>query len=183
MHVVDISAKGMKQDEPEYEAQNAMRQVPTLIIEEDGTSYALGQSLAIIEYLEEAHPEPALFPKTPLMRARAREVAEMVNAGIQPLQNVRVLERVHAQGSDERAWATDVIGRGLAAVERTIASAAGAFCFGETLSVADLFVYPQIINAERFSMPLSEWPNLARIADSCRAHSAFISTHPDLGDA
>lgn len=177
--LVDISSTAMKQDDPTYVAQNPMRQVPTLVVSHGENSYALGQSLPIIEYLEEVHPEPALFPKDPLARARARQIAEMVNAGIQPLQNIRVLERIAEQGGDRKAWAVDVIGRGLSALELFIAESAEEFAMGTILSVADLFIYPQIFNAQRFSMSLDKLPALSRVAESCSVHPAFVATHPD----
>ncbi len=177
--VVDISAGAMKQDAPDYVAQNPMRQVPALELEVGGVRHVLAQSLPIIEYLEEAYPDPPLFPQDPIARARARQIAEVVNAGIQPLQNIRVLERIAGHGADQVQWAKDVIGRGLDALEATISETAQDFCLGNVLSVADIFVYPQMFNAKRFSMPLDAWPNLRRIAECCETHPVFVATHPD----
>ncbi|MCP4446415.1 MAG: maleylacetoacetate isomerase [Myxococcales bacterium] len=181
LEVVDISAQAMQQDSLAYSVRNPMRQVPTLVFDDGGVVRELGQSTAIIEYLEERYPEPALLPKEPWQRARARQVAEMVNSGIQPLQNIRILERVSAQGGDSGEWAISVIDRGLQAIESVLASRAAAFCMGDVLGFADLFVYPQIYNAQRFNISFEGMPTLARIAESCAAHPAFIATHPDLG--
>ena len=183
LELVDISPAEMGQDDPQYRAQNPMRQVPTLVFSEGATARHLGQSMAIIEYLEELHPEPALLPSDPWQRARARQIAEMVNAGIQPLQNIRVLESVTAGGADARSLAVAAIEKGLNAIEVLIADTAGKFCIGDTFSIADIFVYPQIFNAQGFSMSLDALPKLAAIAANCAEHPAFVSTHPDVGAA
>ncbi len=181
LELVDISRAGMAQDEPDYKSRNPMKQVPTLVVSDGATPRYLGQSMAIIEYLEEQHPEPALLPSDPWQRARARQIAEMVNAGIQPLQNIRVLERVDERGSDSRSWAVGAIERGLQAIESLIADTSGTYCLGDSFGLADIFVYPQIYNAQGFSMSLDSMPKLAGIAANCAAHRAFVETHPDQG--
>ncbi|HZJ66293.1 MAG TPA: glutathione S-transferase N-terminal domain-containing protein, partial [Kofleriaceae bacterium] len=126
---VNIGAGGQFADA--YRAVNPMAQVPTLAItEDDGTAIALTQSLAILEYLEERWPEPAILPRDPVLRARTRALAEIANAGIQPLHNSTTLRRIKELGADETAWALPFVADGLAAFARVVAATAGAFCVG-----------------------------------------------------
>src|SRR5262249_20005107 len=121
-----------------YLAKNPLAQVPTLeITEDDGTCIALTQSLAILEYLEERWPDPPLLPRDPLLRTRARALAEIVNAGIQPLQNLATLRKIKALGGDEAAWNRPVIADGLAAFARIAAGVSGTFSVGDSPTIAD----------------------------------------------
>lgn len=147
-----------EQKTPEYLAENPLGHVPTLHV--DGVPYV--ESVAIMELLEELHPEPALLPKSPQERARVRALVETINAGIQPLQNLTVLERVGGDDQEKRnAWMKFFITRGLAAFE-ALASEKGPFAFGEAFTMADACLVPQIYAARRVKVDLSPFPRIVR---------------------
>ena len=159
-----------------YKALNPMGQVPLLVLDDGRT---IAQSLAILEYLEETHPEPALLPKDPVDRAHARQVAEMINAGIQPLQNVGVQKHVASLGADEKAWAAHWISKGLAALEAVTARTSGRYCVGGSVSFADVCLVPQLYAARRFAVDMSAYPTLLRIEAACAELPAFQAAHAD----
>jgi maleylpyruvate isomerase len=169
-----------QQRSPEYRAKNPMGQVPTLeVIEDDGTSRLLQQSLPIIEYLDERWPTPPLLPADPFLRARARALAEIVNSGIQPLQNLTVTQKVHAFGGDDKAWVKGFIADGLAAFERQVQDTAGRFCVGDTPTIADCALIPQLYSARRFGVPTEQFAYLCLIEKACDQLPAFTAAHPD----
>lgn len=165
-----------EQHSDEHLARNPMAQVPVLELE-DGT--VLSQSLPIIEYLEGQRPEPALLPDAAIARAQVRAMAEVVNAGIQPIQNFRVLMDLVELGVDKKAWGAMVIDRGLRALEVMAKPLAGRFLYGDALSMADLCLIPQLYNARRFGVDLTELETLCRVEQHCQALPAFIEAHPD----
>jgi maleylacetoacetate isomerase len=152
------------------------------LLRDDG--HSLTQSLAIIEYLEETHPTPALLPADPLGRARVRALALDVACEIHPLNNLRVLRYlVHdmkLSDDDKGRWIRHWIETGLGAVERQLAAhpATGRFCHGDTPTLADLTLVPQILNAQRFEARLDQLPTVMRIFDACMALPAFSQTQP-----
>lgn len=161
-----------------YRHVNPRNEVPVLEVEERGGVQLLAQSVAIIEYLEERHPKPALLPRDPLDRVRARQLAEMVNSGIQPLQNASVLAYVRDQlGGDDKAWARHWIGRGMTALEGVAKDTAGRFMVGDTVSIADLYLVPQLYAARRFNVPLDAVPTLLRVEAACNELPAFERAH------
>jgi maleylpyruvate isomerase len=178
-HPVHLVRDGGQQHSEAYRAVNPMAEVPTLEIEDHGRILRLSQSLAIIDLLEAIAPTPPLLPQHPFLRARARQLAEMVNAGTQPLQNSGVLARVKQLGGDETAWARHFISRGLAALETVGKETAGVFLIGESVTLADLCLVPQLYNARRFGVPLEDYPTLARVEAACVALPAFVDSHPD----
>jgi maleylpyruvate isomerase len=143
-------------------------------------SQALTQSLAIIEYLDEIHPEPMLLPKAPLLRARVRAVALAIACDIHPIQNLKILDRVRALAGPDAAtaWARETIEEGLEAVDKLIESNEGPFSFGAQLSLADLCLVPQLANARRFGVDL-RWPRLLAIEAACQALPAFQDAEPE----
>ena len=157
---VNIISKGQFVDA--YRAKNPMSQVPTLeITEDDGTRYAIPQSMPILEYLEEGWPEVPLLPRDRYLRARARGLAEIVNSGIQPLQNLSTTNKVKELGGDEGAWAKHFIGNGLAAFARAASETAGAFCVGTAeVSANWLATSPW---ARGISVALSGWTKFATL--------------------
>mgnify|MGYP001619104764 CR=1 FL=1 len=159
---------------------NPSEQVPVLIV--DGTT-ALAQSLAILEYLEEVHPAPALLPSLPVQRARARQMAEVVNSGIQPLQNLQVLqslERDFGLSADQaRSFARSAISRGLVALEALLREHSGTCALGDSVSIADLCLVPQLYNARRFDVDLTAMPTAVRVERHLLGLPAFAATHPD----
>ena len=178
---VHLVRDGGEQHGAAYRAVNPMEEVPTLELEEeeDGKVRRLTQSLAIIDYLEAYAPSPPLLPRAPFLRARVRQLAEIINAGTQPLQNSGVLARVKQVGGDEQAWARHYIARGLGALELAAKETAGAFLVGEAVSVADVLLVPQLYNARRFAVPLDPYPLLTRIEAACVSLPAFADSHPD----
>lgn len=136
----------------------------------------LTQSLAIIEYLDETHPDPPLLPADPLDRARVRAFALAIACDIHPVQNLRVLARLRALGVAEpqvQAWAHDTIADGLAACEALLAGQPGPYCFGGAPGLADLCLVPQLFNARRFAVPLDGMARLLRAEAACLALPAF----------
>jgi maleylpyruvate isomerase len=162
-----------------YRAKNPISQVPTLeITEDDGTRVALTQSLAILEYLDERWPDPPILPRDPFLRARARALAEIVNAGIQPLQNISTLKRIKALGGDDAAWIRPYIADGLAAFSRIAAEVSGAFCVGNFPTIADCCLVPQLNGARRFQVDLEPYANLLAIEAHCLPLPAFADAMP-----
>lgn len=159
---------------------NPMAQVPVLEVEDDGVQ-RLSQSLAIIEYLDERFPTPPLLPGTARLRARIRQLAEMVNAGIQPLQNLGVLGRLDelGVGDQRKAWSQHFIAKGLAALEAEAHGDAGRFLVGDAITLADVCLVPQLYNARRFGCELSAYPTLLAVEAACEAVDAFQKAHPD----
>jgi len=139
----------------------------------------LVQSPAIIEYLEEVYPQPALLPQAPVARAQARAVAALIGCDIHPLHNVSVLNQLRELGHDDsqvNAWIGHWITQGLAAVEQLIGDT--GFCFGDEPGLADVYLVPQLYAAERFNIDLSGWPRIRRVAALAQAHDAFVLAHP-----
>ena len=172
-----IRAGGGDQFRPEHAARNPMQQVPVLEVEEDGKKVHLAQSVAILEYLEERYPDPPLFPASRLLRARARQIAETVNSGIQPLQNTAVRVHVESLSIDADAWIRHWVTKGLAALEALVGETAGRYCIGDAVTVADLFVVPELEFAKRFALDLAAYPTLVRIGLACGELEAFQRAH------
>lgn len=164
---------------PAHLARNPMGQVPVLELVVDGQVVHLTQSLAILGYLEQVAPTPALLPADPIRRAQAWAMAEVVNSGIQPLQNLTVGRRVSALGGDATAWNREVIAEGLAALERLAAAAPGPFLGGEAPSIADCCLVPQLYNARRFDVDVRGLGRLLEAEAACVALPAFQAAHPD----
>jgi maleylpyruvate isomerase len=159
---------------------NPLSQVPVLELDGEGPPRRIAQSLAIIEYLEERFPEPALLPTEPWLRARARQLAEITNAGIQPFQNTPTLSHVRdVMRGDLKAWLRHFLDRGLRALERTARETAGTFLVGGSPTVADVCLVPQLYSARRFDVPLDPFPTLLRVESACNALPPFASAHPD----
>ncbi len=173
---VHLVRGGGEQHAQGYRASNPMRQVPLLAL--DG-GVELSQSLAIIEYLEERHPAPGLLPADPIARARARQLAEIVNSGIQPLQNLAVLQHLDTLAVDRNAWAVHWISRGLEALESLAKTTAGRYAVGDAVSIADLCLIPQLYSSRRFPVDLAPYPTLLRIEAACAELPAFQAAHAD----
>jgi maleylpyruvate isomerase len=174
---VHLARAGGDQYADSYVADvNAMSQVPVL----ETAAGRIAQSLAIIAYLEEQHPEPPLLPAEPWLRARARQLAEIVNSGIQPFQKIPATSYVRdVLHGDGQAWAQHFIARGLRALERTARETAGTFLIGGHPTIADVCAVPQLYAARRFSVPLDPYPTLLRAEAACLELPAFTTSHPD----
>ncbi|HSV47080.1 MAG TPA: maleylacetoacetate isomerase [Ramlibacter sp.] len=154
--------------------------VPTLVID---SGERLGQSMAIIEYLDETHPQPALLPPDALGRARVRALAQLIACEIHPLNNLRVLKYlVRDLKVDEEAkntWYRHWVRDGLEAFEGELAQLpAGTYCYGDTPTLADCCLVPQIFNAQRFKVDLGGLPRTMAAFDACMAHLAFQKAQP-----
>ncbi|MET0366436.1 MAG: maleylacetoacetate isomerase [Sphingobium sp.] len=166
-----------EQRSPDYLALNPQGLLPAL--EVDGA--VLTQSLAICEYLDEVYPEPALLPADPVRRAKVRAAAQVIACDTHPVQNLKILGRIRTLTGDEdqvTAWAAQVIEDGLDAVDRLIADEAGPYCFGDSVSLADICLVPQFLNARRFGVAL-RWPRLVAVEEACLALDAFRRAAPE----
>jgi maleylacetoacetate isomerase len=165
----------------DYLALNPQGLVPALALD-DG--HVLTQSLAIVEYLEETHPEPPLLPRDPVGRARVRSIALAIACEIHPLNNLRVLNyligTLGATREQKDGWYRYWIDVGFEALERRLArdAATGTFCHGEGPTLADVCLVPQIANARRFDIDMSPYPTLTRIEGACLALPAFADAAP-----
>jgi maleylpyruvate isomerase len=177
---VHLLRDGGEQLKPEYRELNPDGIVPTLVDGDD----VLTQSIAIIEYLEETHPEPPLLPGTALDRAFIRSVALQVACEIHPIDNLRVLKylkhtlKVGEEAKD--AWYRHWLEAGFSSLEKRLANdpRVGALCFGNTPTLADLCLVPQVFNARRFNIDMSRYPTIERIADHAGQIDAFARAAP-----
>lgn len=176
---VHLVRNGGEQLSSAYRELNPNAVVPTLI---DGQA-TINQSLAIIEYLDEVYPQVRILPQDPVSRAQVRAIALTIACDIHPLQNLRVLKYLKQQfdASEEQRndWYRHWVVNGLASVEEMVASLGeNAFCFGETPTLADICLIPQLSNARRVSADLSAMPNLLRIEANCERLAAFRDAAP-----
>jgi maleylacetoacetate isomerase len=167
--------------EPAYGAVNPQALVPTLELD-DGVR--LAQSMAIIEYLEELHPRPALLPADPMGRARVRSLSQLVACEIHPLNNLRALQYLRKQlGQNEEqvgAWYRHWIADGFAKIEAQLAGAqeTGRYCHGDTPTMADCCLVPQVFNARRYEFDPKPYPTSMRVFDECMKLDAFERAQP-----
>jgi maleylpyruvate isomerase len=177
-HLPHHLRKGEQRD-PAYLAINPQGLVPTL---QDDRGAILTQSLAIIEWLDETHPEPPLLPTDPLRRAKIRAFAMVVACDTHPVQNLKVLARLRELGlADEQVtgWAAWANREGLSACETLIANEPGPFCFGAAPTLADLCLVPQLANARRFGVDLAAFPRLLKAEMAAKNLKAFADAAPD----
>jgi maleylacetoacetate isomerase len=173
---IHLVKEGGEQFSEEYSKLNPMNQVPSLVLD-DGR--VLTQSVAIIEFLEEKFPLPSLFPSEKYERAKMRELVEIVNAGIQPSQNLSLLLRLEElQSGAKLAWGKEVITKGLHALEKKAIQTSGDFLIANQFTAADCCLIPQLYNARRFKCDLSQLPTLLRIEDNCKKLDFFAAATP-----
>jgi maleylpyruvate isomerase len=180
---VHLVREGGHQNAEWYRELNPMSQVPTLEVEIRGKTRKLAQSLAIMEFLEETYPSPALLPEDPFLRARTRQLSEIINSGIQPLQNLAVLQHLKFLGQDSNSWALRWIEKGLVAFEELSMDIGGLYSVGETPTFADICLIPQLYNARRFDVDVSKFPRLLQIEERCAELDAFVASHPDAWES
>ncbi|MGH6890018.1 MAG: maleylacetoacetate isomerase [Rhizomicrobium sp.] len=177
---VHLLRGGGQQHGADYKRVNPQELVPTLVHDDQ----AIGQSLAILEYLDEIHPEPPLLPAGPRARARVRQLACIVACEIHPLNNLRMLLYLRDQFKlDEAAradWQRHWMTPGFAALETLLANSpyTGSWCHGDSPTLADVFLVPQMANARRVDLDLSPYPTLLRIEAHALAHPAFEAALP-----
>ena len=167
------------QASPEWKARNPQGLIPVLELA-DGT--LLTQSLAILEWLEEAHPAQPFLPADPITRAKIRAVALAIATDTHPLQNLGVLKRIEAltNADGARIWAHDTIQRGLSAVETLVAHNDGPYAFGSQPTLADILIVPQLFNARRFDVDLAAFPRIRAIEAATAELPAFQAARPDV---
>lgn len=175
---VHLTKNGGEQHAPDYLALNPSGAVPSL--EHDGK--ILTQSNAICEYLNELHPEPALLPTDMIERAWVRSVCNLVACDIHPVNNLRVLKHITktlgVNETQKTDWYRHWIAQGFNALEKVLSQRAGNYCWGDTVSMADAFVIPQIWNAHRFECPMDAYPILQRVYKNAMQLSAFEQASP-----
>ena len=178
---VDLRTAASDQLKPEYRAVNPQGLVPALVIEDT----TVAQSLAIIEYLDEVYPEPALLPRSPVDRARVRAMALAVACDMHPLNNLRVLNYLRSQlGHDEdtiNAWYRHWIAVGFSGLEQEArrASGDGRYMFGSSVTIADVYIVPQMYNARRFKCDVEPYPTLRGICAHLESLPAFAKAVPE----
>ena len=178
---IHLRRGGGEQLMPAYKAINPQSLIPAL----EDSGHTLTQSLAILEYLEECHPEPALLPKDPAHRALVRSMALVIACEVHPLQNLRVLrhltDTLNHTSEEVNSWCQHWITLGLTALEQMVLAAPnrGGFCFGNAPSLADICLIPQLYNARRFACDLSSCPTLVKIDEACCALPAFANAAPE----
>ena len=175
---VHLVKEGGHNRRPEFRAINPQMRVPALVVP---TGDVLIQSLAIIEYLDETHPEPPLLPKDPIARAQARALAEIVACDIHPLNNIgslRYLKReLHHEQAAIDAWYNHWVLTGFEALEALVHP--GPYACGGAVTVADLCLVPQVYNARRLNVPLDKFPKIVAIDAACLALPAFDRARPE----
>ncbi|XP_059209257.1 maleylacetoacetate isomerase isoform X2 [Centropristis striata] len=155
----------------EYKALNPMMQVPA--VEIDGIT--LSQSLAVIQYIDETRPGPRLLPTDPKKRAQVRMISDVIASGIQPLQNLYVIQKI---GAEKVQWAQHFINRGFQALEPILKQTAGKYCVGDEISMADICLVPQVYNAERFKVDVGQYPTIKRLNQTLVEMEAFKVSSP-----
>ena len=173
---VDLLAGEQRQ--PAYRAMNPQGLAPALDL---GDGHILTQSLAILEWLEETRPQPPILPRSALDRATVRAMANIVACDIHPLNNTRVGRKLKELGLEDAAvsaWIKGWITEGFDALEPMVARHAGMFAFGDSPTIADCCIVPQVYSANRFNADMAAWPTIAGVAERTAMHPAFAAAHP-----
>ena len=177
---VGIDLLGGEQHKPAYRAINRQRLTPALDL---GDGDVMTQSLAILEWLDEAHPEPSLLPGDARARARIRAMALVIACDVHPLNNTRVgraLEAMDVSPVRRAKWTERWILDGFQTLEPMVAEYGQGFAFGDTPTLADCCLIPQIYSATRFGISLEPFPAILAVATRAAVHPAFMAAHPDL---
>lgn len=171
---VFVNLAAGEQKKPEYRAKSPMGYLPCLVL--DGKMFV--ESTAIMEMLEEVRPDPPLLPRSAEARARVRALVQIVNAGIQPLQNLVVLDRVGAEKEKRLDWLRYFIPRGLGAFEQ-LADDVGPFAGGDRFGMADCALLPQLYAARRYGVDLSAFPKIRRAEQAAKDLAFVAPADPD----
>ena len=175
--VIDL-LKGEQKSEAHLQ-RNPNGSVPVLEIIENGTSQFLSESIAIMEWAEELYPKPSLLPGDPFLRGRVRQLSELINADVHPVQNLRVRKMVSEDEAKQKEWSRHWIRRGFNAYELLVKETAGKFSVGNTVTMTDLCLIPQCTNAKRFDIALEEFPIIARIYNTAMETEACKASAPE----
>lgn len=175
---VHLTKGGGEQRRPEFKSINPQMRVPALRVA-DGQ--VLTQSLAIIEYLEETHPEPRLLPGDPVERAKIRAIAQAIACDVHPLNNLIVLQylkrTLHQEQATIDSWYVHWIVSGFEAIETMLTP--GPYAFGAQVTLADVCLVPQVANARRYNVPLERFPHIVAVDAACQKLPAFERARPD----
>ncbi|MBU3022265.1 maleylacetoacetate isomerase [Aestuariibacter sp. A3R04] len=179
---VHLVKEGGEQTHATFKRLNPAQLVPALV--DDDEDFVLNQSLSIIEYLDEKHPEPyRLLPQHSLERARVRGLAYDIAMEMQPLGNLRVLNELRETfGADDEmvaSWVRKWSEKGFTAIEQRLQTQAGKFCFDFDVTLADVCLVPQVYIAKRFGLDMSAYPLVMRIYDHCQQIQAFVDARPE----
>jgi maleylacetoacetate isomerase len=176
---VHLINNGGEQNQGSYRKVNPMGHVPALELEGKSVS----ESMAIIDLLESKFPAPPLYPSDPFIKAKSIQIAELINSGIQPLQNLKVNQVLqHQFGMDKTSvqkWNQFWIAKGLDSLETIISETAGAYCIGDQLTIADCFLIPQCFSSRRFGVEIDNYPTIKKIESNALQLEAVIKAHPE----
>lgn len=173
MEPIHLVKNGGEQHSEEYKKVNPLEQVPALVVNENLT---LTQSVAIMEYIHDMKPSSQLLPDSVEDRAKVRMVTEIVASGIQPLQNAG---KKFEDQTEREAWSKGWITKGFRALEEVLSSTSGSCCVGDSLTMADCCLVPQVFKAQRFNVDMSEFPIISRLSQRLCQLQPFIEAHPD----
>jgi len=176
---VHLVKNGGEQLQQAYKSINPQSLVPAL---ETDNGDVLTQSLAIIDYLEEQFPENSLYPKDLIQKSQAKAMALSIACDIHPLNNLRVLKYLKSEDWQQKQvdkWYAHWIHQGFAAIEKQLEHSSGCYCFGDEVSVADIFLVAQVYNANRFNIPLDDYPQICIINLHCLKQQIFIDALPE----
>jgi len=171
---IHLLKDGGQQKSAEYEKINPMKHVPAL--EVDGN--IIVESMAICEYLDEAHPEVRLLPKDPIKKAQVRAFCEMINSGIQPLCNLKVLQKLEEKQVDKNEWLQHWLSKGLESLNKFAEGKTTTYILGDELTLADVFLTSIMGAAARFNVNTTEFKNLLRASESTKSNAAFEKALP-----
>lgn len=176
---VHLVKEGGEQFKPEYVELNPKSEVPLLIHE----GVEISQSMAIIDYLDRSFEGINLFPKKDHKRAKCIELCEIINSGIQPLQNLKVLKEIVSRfkldEAEKKQWGQFWIEEGFHALEKNLAKTAKTFSLGDKVSAVDCFLVPQVYNANRFGIDMDRFPTIKKVNEHCLSMKEFIDAAPE----
>lgn len=176
---VHLLKDGGEQFKPGYAELNPSREVPTLV----HNGHAIAQSMAIVDYLDQIHPTPRLFPDDPITRALTIQACEIVNSGTQPFVNTRITQHLtNVVGISEdakNAWVKFHLEHGSRTLDAFLRSHARTFAFGDTVTAADCFIFPHLISSDRFGASYTDCPMLLRLKETYLKTDAFVASMPD----
>ncbi len=179
-HYVPVNLLQGEQQAEAYLAVNPQGLVPAL---EVGPGQLLAQSVAIVEWLEETHPEPPLLPADPLQRAAVRAVVNSIACDVHPLNNMSVThylrQHLHAGDDQVHQWYCNWVDRGFGPIEQQLAAHPHECCFGPRPGLADVYLVPQVYNANRFEVPMDAYPNIRRVVQHCNTLEPFAAAAPE----
>lgn len=181
---VHLVKDGGEQHKADYAKLNPQELVPTLVdIDDSGNEFVLSQSMAILEYLEDCYPQSALLPTEAKSKALVRSLALSIACEIHPLNNLKVLQYLAGEigiaDEAKSAWYHHWVHEGFGALEQQLEKYAGRFCFGDSVSLVDLCLIPQVYNAHRFKVDLTRYPNILRVTENCNQLDGFIQAMPE----